>query len=145
MAPIASTQRAHGDELGLLRGQLTNLRALLVLSILMTESADDEQILRLAASSAVSLGGWRIAGFAVGGAWRTGAIGISFSQNCSRRSCRLMRPIAWRTSPSWSVRCAVSSVAGGGSIPRIRHVALRSFPRPPAMCMEWTHSPSAHW
>ena len=71
MAPIASTQRAHGDELGLLRGQLTNLRALLVLSILMTESADDEQILRLAASAAVSLGGWRIAGFAVGGAWRT--------------------------------------------------------------------------
>ena len=64
VAPITSTQRAHGDELGLLRGQLTNLRALLVLSILMTESADDEQILRLAASSAVSLGGWRIAGFA---------------------------------------------------------------------------------
>jgi hypothetical protein len=75
VAPIASTQRAHGDELGLLRGQLTNLRALLVLSILMTESADDEQILRLAASAAVSLGGWRIAGFVVGGAWRTGANG----------------------------------------------------------------------
>ena len=75
MAPITSTQRAHGDELGLLRGQLTNLRALLVLSILMTESADDEQILRLAVSSAMSLGGWRIAGFAVGGAWRTGANG----------------------------------------------------------------------
>jgi sugar diacid utilization regulator len=75
VTPITSTQRAHGDELGLLRGQLTNLRALLVLSILMTESADDEQILRLAASSAASLGGWRIAGFAVGGAWRTGAKG----------------------------------------------------------------------
>ncbi len=62
-----------GDELGLLRGQLTNLRALLVLSILMTESPDDEQILRLAVSAASSLGKWRIAGFAVGDAWRTDA------------------------------------------------------------------------
>src|SRR6478736_8220924 len=70
-----SSAGADSNELGLLRGQLTNLRALLVLSILMTESADDEQILRLAASSAASLGGWRIAGFAVGGAWRTGANG----------------------------------------------------------------------
>jgi sugar diacid utilization regulator len=60
-----------GDELGSLRGQLTNLRALLVLSILMTESADDEQILRLAVSAASTLGAWRIAGFAVGSAWRT--------------------------------------------------------------------------
>ncbi len=65
----------HGDELGSLRGQLTNLRALLVLSILMTESADDEQILRLAVSAASSLGAWRIAGFAVGDAWRTDAQG----------------------------------------------------------------------
>ena len=58
----------HGDELASLRGQLTNLRALLVLSILMTESADDEQILRLAVSASSSLGAWRIAGFAVGDA-----------------------------------------------------------------------------
>jgi len=68
---------AHSDELGLLRGQLTNLRALLVLSILMTESADDEQILRLAVSASSSLGAWRIAGFAVGDAWRTDAHGAS--------------------------------------------------------------------
>ncbi len=47
-----------------LREQLTNLRALLVLSILMTESADEEQILNLAASSAPSLGPWQVAGFA---------------------------------------------------------------------------------
>ena len=46
-----------------LRQQLTNLRALLVLSILMMESAEEEQILRLAESSAASLGRWRIAGF----------------------------------------------------------------------------------
>jgi sugar diacid utilization regulator len=55
-----------------LRAQLTNLRALLVLSILMTESADEEQILRLAVSSAASLGAWRIAGFAVRGTWWPG-------------------------------------------------------------------------
>jgi sugar diacid utilization regulator len=47
-----------------LREQLTNLRALLVLSILMTESADEEQILNLAASSAPSLGPWQVSGFA---------------------------------------------------------------------------------
>ncbi len=68
----ASSPQVGGDSLASLRGQLTNLRALLVLSILMTESADDSQILRLAASSATSLGGWRIAGFLVGDAWRTG-------------------------------------------------------------------------
>lgn len=65
----ASTSR---DELALLRGQLTNLRALLVLSILMTESADDQQILRLATSAASSLGSWQIAGFAIGGTWWAG-------------------------------------------------------------------------
>jgi sugar diacid utilization regulator len=70
---VSATQSAagtcHRDELGLLRGQLTNLRALLVLSILMTESSDDEQILRLATSAAASLGGWQIAGFVIENAW----------------------------------------------------------------------------
>lgn len=57
-----------------LREQLTNLRALLVLSILMTETTDEEQILRLAASSAPSLGDWRIGGFALeDGTWYSGA------------------------------------------------------------------------
>src|ERR1700733_11526282 len=68
-----SSAGAHGSDDGLLRAQLTNLRALLVLSILMTESADDEQILPLAVSAASSLGAWRIAGFAVGDPWRTDA------------------------------------------------------------------------
>ena len=63
----------YRDELGLLRSQLTNLRALLVLSILMTESADDQQILRLATSAAASLGTWQIAGFVIGDAWWAGA------------------------------------------------------------------------
>ncbi len=62
----------YRDELGLLRSQLTNLRALLVLSILMTESADDQQILRLATSAAASLGSWQIAGFVIGDAWWAG-------------------------------------------------------------------------
>ncbi len=68
-ATQATAGSCHRDELGLLRGQLTNLRALLVLSILMTESSDDEQILRLATSAAASLGGWHIAGFVIGNAW----------------------------------------------------------------------------
>src|ERR1700733_173332 len=68
-----SSAGAHGSDNGLLRAQLTNLRALLVLSILMTESADDEQILRLAVSAASALGAWRIAGFAVGDTWQTDA------------------------------------------------------------------------
>ncbi|MDQ3732404.1 MAG: helix-turn-helix domain-containing protein [Actinomycetota bacterium] len=60
------------------REQLTNLRALLVLSILMTESADEDQILRLAASCAPSLGRWRVEGFAfTDGSWRSGAHGAT--------------------------------------------------------------------
>ncbi len=72
--PATGTYRQElgRDELGLLRSQLTNLRALLVLSILMTESADDQQILRLATSAATSLGTWQIAGFVIGDAWQAG-------------------------------------------------------------------------
>jgi sugar diacid utilization regulator len=68
----AASPPPRGDSLASLRGQLTNLRGLLVLSILMTESADDDQIIRLAVSAASSLGAWRIAGFLVGDAWRPG-------------------------------------------------------------------------
>jgi sugar diacid utilization regulator len=68
-----SSAGGHSSDIGLLRAQLTNLRALLVLSILMTESADDEQILRLAVSAASALGAWRIAGFVVGDTWLTDA------------------------------------------------------------------------
>lgn len=47
------------------------MRALLVLSILLTESADEDQILRLAGSCAPSLGNWRVIGFAFTGSdWR---------------------------------------------------------------------------
>jgi len=69
---IASSSLLTGQLPGSLRPQLTNLRALLVLSILMTESADEEQILRLATSSASSLACWRIVGFAIGEGWTAG-------------------------------------------------------------------------
>ena len=55
----------------------------------MTESADDEQILRLAVSAASALGGWRIAGFAVGETWRTdlnGAVAIPAQLNDQLRA-----------------------------------------------------------
>jgi sugar diacid utilization regulator len=54
-----------------LRQRLGNLRALLVISLLMTESVEEEQILQLASSSAPGLGHWRIEGYAFG----DGAVG----------------------------------------------------------------------
>src|SRR6478609_4026877 len=67
----------------ILRQRLGNLRALLVISLLMTESVEEEQILQLASSSAPGLGHWRIEGYlfidgAVGDvAWRPGTNGGS--------------------------------------------------------------------
>lgn len=72
---MTTQQRGTPESPAALRSQLTNLRALLVLSILMTESADEKQILRLAVSSASSLGGWRVAGFVLGDTWHTGVDG----------------------------------------------------------------------
>ncbi len=46
-----------------LRERLGELRALLVISLLMTESVGEDQILELAASSAPGLGPWRIEGY----------------------------------------------------------------------------------
>ncbi len=89
-----SSAGAHGNDLGLLRAQLTNLRALLVLSILMTESAGDEQILRLAVSAATALGAWRIAGFAVGDTWRTDASGAGSVPSQLNEQLRFPRPAA---------------------------------------------------
>lgn len=72
-ATVPGRRRTREIAPAALREQLTNLRALLVLSILMTETAEEDQILRLASSSAPSLGSWRIAGFAFAdGTWRTG-------------------------------------------------------------------------
>ena len=56
-----------------LRERLGELRALLVMSLLMTESVGEDQILELAASSALGLGPWRIDGFAfTDGDWHPG-------------------------------------------------------------------------
>ena len=54
-----------------LREQLGEFRALLVISLLMTESVGEDQILELAASSAPGLGPWRIVGYGfTDGSWR---------------------------------------------------------------------------
>jgi sugar diacid utilization regulator len=56
-----------------LRERLAELRALLVISLLMTESVGEDQILELAASSAPGLGPWRVDGYALtDGTWHAG-------------------------------------------------------------------------
>ena len=56
-----------------LRERLGEFRALLVISLLMTESVNEDQILELAASSAPGLGPWRIEGYAFSdGQWHPG-------------------------------------------------------------------------
>jgi sugar diacid utilization regulator len=56
-----------------LRERLGEFRALLVISLLMTESVSEDQILELAASSAPGLGSWRIEGYGfTDGTWRPG-------------------------------------------------------------------------
>ena len=64
---------AGGAGGGDLRERLGEFRALLVISLLMTESVNEEQILELAASSAPGLGPWRIEGYGfTDGQWRPG-------------------------------------------------------------------------
>src|SRR6266702_5611920 len=56
-----------------LRERLGEFRALLVISLLMTESVNEDQILELAVSSAPGLGPWRIEGYGfTDGQWRPG-------------------------------------------------------------------------
>lgn len=98
-----------------LRAQLTNLRALLVLSILMTESSDQEQILRLAASSASSFGSWRIAGCVIGDSWWTGTDG-GLDLSAHLRSRLLTLPDSGGPVPildrGWSWAYPLRSIAG---------------------------------
>jgi sugar diacid utilization regulator len=67
----------HGDSPGdNLRERLSEFRALLVISLLMTESVNEDQILELAASSAPGLGPWRIDGYVFAeGQWRPASTG----------------------------------------------------------------------
>src|SRR5262245_12946579 len=68
-----ATSPARTREEANLRERLGEFRALLVISLLMTESVDEDQILELAASSAPGLGHWRIEGYGFTDAtWRAG-------------------------------------------------------------------------
>ena len=61
-----------------MRARLGEFRALLVISLLMTESVDEEQILELAASSAPGLGSWQIDGYHfTDGQWRPSTAGLA--------------------------------------------------------------------
>src|SRR5712691_8503479 len=67
--PTRPDEAADGN----LRERLGEFRALLVISLLMTESVGEDQILELAASSAPGLGPWRIEGYGfTDGRWRRG-------------------------------------------------------------------------
>ncbi|MFO7192263.1 helix-turn-helix domain-containing protein [Thermocrispum sp.] len=66
---VVPAQRAESDLA--LRHQLANMRGLLILSMLMTESCDEEQILRLAASSVPSVARCRAEGaYLIEGTWK---------------------------------------------------------------------------
>ena len=68
-----ATLPARTREEASLRERLGEFRALLVISLLMTESVNEDQILELAASSAPGLGPWRIEGYGfTDGRWRPG-------------------------------------------------------------------------
>src|SRR2546430_14361440 len=58
-----ATPPARTREEANLRERLGEFRALLGISLLMTEAVNEDQILELAASSAPGLGPWRIAGY----------------------------------------------------------------------------------
>src|SRR6266536_3616791 len=61
-----------------LRERLGEFRALLVISLLMTESVNEEQILELAASSAPGLGSWQVDGYYfTDGQWRPSGAGLA--------------------------------------------------------------------
>src|SRR5437016_5960290 len=68
--PALPMRPAAASDAGL-RERLGEFRALLVISLLMTESVGEDQILDLAVSSAPGLGTWRIDGYCfTDGQWR---------------------------------------------------------------------------
>jgi sugar diacid utilization regulator len=72
-AAATATLPARTREEANLRERLGEFRALLVISLLMAESVNEDQILELAASSAPGLGPWRIEGYGfTDGQWRPG-------------------------------------------------------------------------
>ena len=78
---VQAGSRHRGD--GSLRERLGELRALLVISLLMTLLAGEEQILELAASSAPGFGGWQVDGYAFAdGQWHPGPAGPARCPGC---------------------------------------------------------------
>src|SRR5215469_14729529 len=72
-APARTQQQKPRDTAEDLRERLGEFRALLVISLLMTESVNEDQILELAASSAQGLGSWRVEGYGfTDGQWHPG-------------------------------------------------------------------------
>ncbi|GAB3354746.1 MULTISPECIES: helix-turn-helix domain-containing protein [Amycolatopsis] len=72
IAPVTLVDPADADP-AQLRKRLGDMRALLVISLLMTESVNEDQIFSLATSSALGLGGCRIDGYHfTDGTWRPG-------------------------------------------------------------------------
>jgi sugar diacid utilization regulator len=73
-----------------LRTQLSNLRGLLVLSMLMTASSDEQQILQLATTSLGGLARCHLAGVHLTeGGWRQTARSLTQAENCGRVEAQL--------------------------------------------------------
>jgi len=76
IAVVRMPQRTIGADESSLRERLSEFRALLVISMLMTESVNEDQILELATSSAPGLGPWQVEGYRFAdGQWHAGLHG----------------------------------------------------------------------
>ena len=114
-AVLPLTPRPGPPTDGDLRERLGEFRALLVISLLMTESANEDQILELATSSAAGLGPWRIEGYRfTDGQWHAGLghgataparPGRAAGRRWAARAARSAWPAAAGPGPT---RCAVS-------------------------------------
>ena len=99
-----------------LRERLGEFRALLVISLLMTESVGEDQILELAASSAPGLGTWRIEGYGfTDGRWRPGSdYGAPASAGLAGQLAALGSGAGWIELPGhpWAWAFPLRSVSG---------------------------------
>jgi hypothetical protein len=78
IAVVKMPQRTVAADESCLRERLSEFRALLVISLLMTESVSEDQILGLATSSAPGLGHWRVEGYRFAdGQWHAGLHGFA--------------------------------------------------------------------
>src|SRR5580704_13566204 len=78
IAVVRMPQRTIAADESCLRERLSEFRALLVISLLMTASVNEDQILELATSSAPGLGLWRVKGYRFAdGQWHAGLHGFA--------------------------------------------------------------------